>query len=195
MKLRLMTIAALFCLLAGAAHSQTYYLFDTTINAPQSGDAWVGWNGLTATNPTVNLVTGGSIGGNLFVRGGTVNATGGSVAGAISVSAISTYPSTVNINGGSFGGPLLATYNGTINLYGYGLSSASVTTDYFGFLKYELSGHLADHTDITGKTLYTGSNGAFTLNNSAPVPEPAFVQLGALLGCSGIGLLRRRRRA
>jgi len=28
---------------------------------------------------------------------------------------------------------------------------------------------------------------------AAPVPEPAFVQLAALLGCSGLGLIRRKR--
>ena len=152
---------------------------------------------------TGNIYAGSTISGLIAYDQGTVNVRGGSVT----VGALANDTSTVNIYGGSIGNNLYAYDSGTINLYGTDLAATPLSqkqyfpnkgmpVDYGVLDEYALSGHLLDSTEIsTILYIQRGTGAAYHLvNDPAPVPEPAFVQLGALLGCSGLVLIKRRQR-
>ena len=146
------------------------------------------------SSPTVDLVSGGSIGGDVTVYNSSVlNISGGSIGG----NAFAEDNSTINITGGSIFGDYYAVNHGALNFYGTGLSDVLTDPNASGiYSQYALSGKLTDGTGVNGKSVYIekGSPATFTLNNAA-VPEPGNVALLGVLSLGGLSLLARRRRA
>ena len=186
-------------------------------------------------NSTLNI-SGGIDGEDLYAQGNSaVTVNGGGFKGSL----YAENSSVVNINGGRFGdhldtidssivnlrgGNFLGNEfdvggNGTLNLFGVGLSAMLIDPHFGGSSLYTLSGILEDGTDITGNLLYVengigsgnggngGGNGGgggsgsgngngganFTLNNvPTAVPEPSTCALLTSLGLAATAFLRRR---
>ena len=110
-------------------------------------------------SPTVSLVSGGSISGDLDVLNSShVSVSGGSVAGnlftynnsVVSISGgsitgglTSMDSSVINISGGSIGGNLIAENSSTLNFFG-SLTDTLVNFGLPGYSEYALFGTLAD---------------------------------------------------
>jgi hypothetical protein len=161
---------------------------------------------------TVNVLTGGSIGGGLWAReNSTATVSGGSIGsyliahedstvtfsgGSIGDYLVAFENSTVTISGGTIGDYLTAVDHGTVTIIGSGFNFPY--GDYFdsfipGSLDEQiLTGFLADGTAINNQ-VYIYASGTITLAAPvAAVPEPATAAL-ALLGAGG--LMCRRRAA
>jgi hypothetical protein len=143
----------------------------------------------------------GSIGGDVTAYGDTtINIYGGTIGGTINAFG------TINIYGSIVSGKssfariaasevlpdLFAIDDGAVQLIGSGLKQtlvdSNVAYDQDGitgiFSKYELTGALADGTDITGTTLFVqnGSGATFALITAVPEPETyALMALGLLV--------------
>ena len=201
----LVSIAAITLIsVAPIAYAQyTFFPNDATINyAINTYSNYVGYaniSDITATprknptSPTINFVTGGSIGGFLDAyNSSTVNVSGGSI-GSIGSDLHAYDSSTVNVSGGSISGDLWVNGAAVLNIFGRGLVAPFV---YPGgsHSVYSLSGTLLDGTIVTNKYLYiqNGSSARFTLNN---VPAPGSL-VTALIGVvPGVLMLRRRRKS
>ncbi len=114
--LGLAALAALGLAARPAAAQTFYFPDDTTINYVVKGDAFVGYSTAYAlSSPTVSLVPGGSIGGDLEVyNASTFNISGGAVDDI--VEAFNT--STVNVKSGSVGSYLYAIQGSAFNVSG-----------------------------------------------------------------------------
>ena len=112
-------VALLLALAASpAAHAQTYFSSDATINTTTPGDVVIGYNNgsatATASSPTVTLTSPGSIGHDVYVYNGSAFNMNANVGGKLS--ALNT--STVNINSGTLAYALFADNNSTVNING-----------------------------------------------------------------------------
>jgi len=210
---------ALFSL-ASVANAQTYTFFpnDATINTVVNTNyAIVGYasgtngNFQTPSSPTVNIVTGSGISGDVFAYNSSIiNMSGGNVNGYLAAR----NNSVINMSGGNVG-ITLVTYNNsignyrggnvtlsleadhasTINIFGSNLTATLADPNYFGFSFYNLSGTLQDGTVLSNKPLLTqnGTGASFHLNPTAvPAPGSLLVALGGIF--PGILLLRQRRK-
>ncbi len=208
-------LAALAALATTNARAQGFYATDATINYAVNGDAVVGYGTfndyLTSTNPaspTVSLVSGGSVSGDLDVLNNSrVSVSGGSVSGSLftyntsvvsvsggSIDGLTAFESSVvTISGGSIGGNLNAANSGTLNFFG-SLTDTLVVSFPSGFSEYALYGTLADGTPLNGRliSVQDGTGAKFTLNPAA-VPEPGSVALLTGLTMTAAGFLRRRK--
>jgi hypothetical protein len=174
----------------------------STINM-QSGQSY----SLISVDSSIVNMTGGTVGQLVSILNGTANLIGGTVYdrvdslggicniyggnspfGGFNVVARST--GTVNVFGGNAGGYDVDD-NGTINFFGYGLTSTLVSSSGL----YVLGGTLSDGTSLSGHHLIvsyrSGATPSFTLNNLS-APEPTTI---ALLSFGGLGALARRRKA
>ncbi len=198
------------CSLSHAASAQTaaFYTIGTyTVDAAHSVtvNAFSGYDGSSFTdnqghpyNPTVNLVSGGSIGSYLDAyNSSTVNISGGSIGSYL----LAVDTSTVTISGGTFGKAngvvnFFDATNGAFTLIGSNLTATSLGADKNqGGTNYALSGTLQGGTNLLGYVINVNVGARmFTLQNTpAAVPEPGSVALFVGLGVTGAGLLARRR--
>ncbi len=170
---------------------------------------------LTAIGHSVTNISGGSFGsGSAVLADSIVNFSGGSFGGGISASD----NSTTNVSGGSFGSRLFANDNSTIKvsggtfqqsdninffdfttggftIIGTNLIAISVGADpLYGGTNYDLSGTLADGTDLSGYILNVHPGSAFKLQNASTVPEPGDLALLFGFCLTGIGVLIRNKK-
>ena len=158
-----LTILAAFGLAARPAAAQVTYLpNNTTINYAISQDTYIGESTTnTHTSPTVNLVKGGSVDGDLQaynfsllnVNGGTIfnnlYAIGGSTVnlsgGTVGLYLFANNASTVNVSGGTVGRYLYATNVSTVDVSGgtfgqfQGVNFVDSTAGQFNFIGTGLS--------------------------------------------------------
>ena len=216
--IRLATLAAL-CLAAHPAAAQTYYYpGNTTINSSVGGDAFVGYSeAYTLSSPTVNLVSGGDIGGDLEaynssivnISGGIVDDllwTFGSSTSNVSSGSVGSYlyitqNSNANVSGGTFGQyegvNFVDATTGSFNFVGSGLTAIQDYTDPtpLGGTDYKLTGRLQNGQNVTGDVVEVTSGAKmFTFNSSVAAPEPSSVTLlGLVMLCTGGLLLKARK--
>lgn len=227
------TLGAAFVLAAFAptAHAQdNFYTTGTsTIDAAHSvvgnviAGADSGFNTIDPLgnpyNPTVNVVAGGTITGNVTAFNSThINISGGFIGGFIQ----SLHTSTILITGGVIGGQVHANNQSTFTISGGSFAKGTAPTFYdfspgaliligndlaainprtitFGrgekALDFDLTGTLLDGTSLDGSVIETSLTPAFILRNApASVPEPGGIALFVGLASVGTALLRRRRR-
>ena len=133
-----------------AANAQVFISADTTINYTINDDVVVGHDsGGNSYNPTVGLVSGGSVSGLLFVfNSSVINLSGGATSDNLNTydsstinlsgSSIGYYlnannSSTVNFSGGSLGANLSAYDSSTINLSGGSIGGDLYASDASAF--------------------------------------------------------------
>ncbi len=202
------------------AAAQTIYFPDsTTINYLVDADAYVGYSESYAlSSPTVNLVRGGEVTGDLEVYNSSVVNVSGGIADDLLWSFGS---STINVSGGAVGSYLDVTQNSNANVSGgtfgqyKGVNFADSTTGTFTFVgshlsyapdpagqtpfggsDYTLTGVLQNGQSVTNDVVEVASGAQmFTISNSVAAPEPS---QGALLGLVILGtawrLFKARRR-
>jgi hypothetical protein len=221
-------------LTAASAQDVHYTAGTSTIDVAHSvlGDAIVGADALFNTsnpitgnpyNATVNVVTGGSVGGGLSAfNSSQVNVSGGSIANGMSaldssqvnisggafgnaIFAFGNSQSQVNISGGtfgqaSFGGPGVNFFDlstGGFTLIGHKLAATNVGADLFnGGTDFALTGTLLDGTDLSGYVLNLGDSSAFNLSNVTPAAVPELSSLlgfGSFLALGGLAAFRQRK--
>jgi hypothetical protein len=208
--------------LTAASAQAPYYTKDSTINSAVV-DAFVGIDSLgNLFNPTVNVVTGGSVSGIMSTNGNsTFNVSGGSITNGMSAldnsqvnisggtfgNAIFAFDSTqVTISGGafgqaSFGQPLGVNFfdlsTGGFTLIGHNLAATNVGADLFlTGTDYTLTGTLLDGTNLSGYVLNLGDSSAFTLSNVTPAAVPELSSLlgfGSFLALGGLAAFRQRK--
>ena len=161
---------------------------------------------------TVNIA-GGTISGNIYCSGGTVNITGGVIDGmAESIDGTINYSGGIVLGGVTQNAGLIEagadspddmitgslnieSLGGVIDIYGTNLQTELVTSKFDGgqYSEYELTGTLADGTEVDGGTFLVanGSGGSFAL--LPPLPEPGTI--GVLVVMGGMLGMRRRRGA
>ena len=220
-----LSIVALGALGRCASAQNAYYTTGTsTIDAAHSvnGNAFAGYDGNSGTdsqghpyNPTVNLVSGGSVGGYLYAyNSSTVNVSGGSVgndlvafsSSTVSVSGGSSNGlfaydnSTVSVSGGTFGQSNGINFydrtTGAFTLIGSNLTAVSLGADTnFSGTDYALFGTLQSGTNLSGYKINVQSGARmFTLQNTpAAVPEPGSIALLIGLAVTGAGFAGKRR--
>ena len=202
-------IAAL-ALCAFPAAAQTYYFPDnTTINYTVGGDAFVGYSQSYAlSSPTVNLVSGGDIGGDLEgYNSSIVNVSGGTVddllwtfststvnvsSGSVSSYLYVTQSSNANVSGGTFGQyqgvNFVDATTGSFNFTDSGLTAIQDYTDPtpLGGTDYKLAGRLQNGQSVTGDVVEVTSGAKmFTFNSSVAAPKPSQI---SLLGLVTLGI-------
>ena len=162
-----------------SAHAQaTFFPNDATINYAIAGEADIGEDddgnqsdsNNNPYNPTVSLVTGGSISGVTNVWNGSVfNMSGGSTGTDANFDSVFTYgTSTANISGGTIAGGVYAATSSVVNFSGGDiLASSSVQAE-------GLYADINSTINITGGTNAVGLNaaaqGTFNIRGGALLP-------------------------